>query len=144
MNQIHGDLFEGQERVIGFDDRIQITNTSSFPFSAVVKLRIDFGSGGIFEGSGAMIGPNDVLTAGHNLWDPRFGYARSVTVIPGLAGTSQPFGSATSTRIRVPDEYVSTSGSFDYDIGVINLSSNLRNSSGWFGNYILYKRSRIR
>ncbi|MBM3599016.1 MAG: trypsin-like serine protease [Alphaproteobacteria bacterium] len=129
---VGGELIGRFERVIGSDDRVQITNASSLPYSAVVKLYMDFGSGFRAEASGAMIGPNDVLTAGHALWDPVLGYARSVTVVPGMAGSAQPFGSATSTRLSVPNEYISSGGSFNYDIGVINLSSNIGNSTGWF------------
>jgi Ca2+-binding RTX toxin-like protein len=56
-----------------------------------------------------------------------------VEVIPGEAGAVEPFGVAFGTTWTVPDEYVSLNGSFDYDIGVINLSTNIGNSTGWFG-----------
>jgi V8-like Glu-specific endopeptidase len=123
------------ESVIGPDNRVLVGNTTIYPFSAVVRVDIDFDGDGFFEafGSGAMIGPNDVLTAGHNLWDPAFGFARNIRVTPGQAGSSTPFGAAFGTVWTVPSEYVSTGGSFEFDIGVINLGSNIGNSTGWFG-----------
>ena len=55
--------------IIGADDRKLVSDTTIFPYSAVVRVVVDFNGDGIFDtaGSGAMIGANDVLTAGHLL-----------------------------------------------------------------------------
>ncbi len=120
--------------VKGSDDRIWVSSTTEFPWSAVVKIEMDFDGNGTYEfiGSGAMISSNDVLTAGHVLWDSTYGYAKSVRVIPGQSGSLEPFGSATSSDLHVPDSYISTGGSFSYDIGVINLGTDLGSATGWF------------
>ena len=121
--------------IIGADDRILVNDTTIFPYSAVVRVEVDFNGDGIFEvaGSGAMIGANDVLTAGHLLWNPDYGFAKNIMVVPAEAGTFAPFGSALGQTWTVPPEYVSSGGSVDFDIGVINLSTNIGISTGWFG-----------
>jgi V8-like Glu-specific endopeptidase len=123
--------------VHGWDDRFWISNTTSDPYRAVVKVEMDFDGDGRFEyfASGAMISSNDVLTAGHALWDPVDGYAKSVRVIPAASGSSEPYGSVTvdTSSLNVAGGYISTGGSFSYDIGVINLSSDIGSSTGWFG-----------
>jgi V8-like Glu-specific endopeptidase len=82
--------------IIGADDRILVSDTTIFPYSAVVRVEVDFNGDGIFDvaGSGAMIGANDVLTAGHLLWNPDYGFAKNIMVVPAEAGTFAPFGSA--------------------------------------------------
>jgi V8-like Glu-specific endopeptidase len=121
--------------IIGADDRILVSNTTIFPYSAVVRVAVDFNGDGIFDtaGSGAMIGANDVLTAGHLLWNPQYGFAKNIMVMPAEAGAYEPFGSALGQTWTVPPEYVSSGGGVDYDIGVINLSTNIGFSTGWFG-----------
>jgi V8-like Glu-specific endopeptidase len=120
--------------IIGADDRILVSNTTIYPYSAVVRIAVDFNGDGIFDtaGSGAMIGANDVLTAGHLLWNPEYGFAKNIMVMPAEAGTYEPFGSAFGQTWTVPPEYVSSGGSIDFDIGVINLSTNIGFSTGWF------------
>ncbi|NQW11943.1 MAG: trypsin-like serine protease [Alphaproteobacteria bacterium] len=120
--------------VKGTDDRTWVSDTTSYPWSAIVKIEMDFDGNGTYEssGSGAMISSNDVLTAGHVLWDETYGYAKSVRVIPGQSGSSEPFGSATSSDLHVADSYIITGGSTSYDIGVINLGTDLGNSTGTF------------
>src|SRR5262249_45687887 len=102
---------------------------------AVVRVVVDFNGDGIFDtaGSGAMIGANDVLTAGHLLWNSQYGFAKNIMVMPAEAGTYEPFGSAIGQTWTVPPEYVSSGGGVDFDIGVINLSTNIGFSTGWFG-----------
>jgi V8-like Glu-specific endopeptidase len=121
--------------IIGTDDRILVSDTTIYPYSAVVRVAVDFDGDGIFDtaGSGAMIGANDVLTAGHLLWNPQYGFAKNIMVMPAEAGAYEPFGSALGQTWTVPPEYVSSGGGIDYDIGVINLSTNIGLSTGWFG-----------
>lgn len=120
--------------VLGTDDRVTVTDTTAFPYSAIVQVRVDFDGDGSFDGwgSGVMISPNDVLTAGHVLWDSYYGYARNIEVIPARDGDSEPFGTVSGTAWHVPDAYVATGGSFSYDIGVINLSATVGLSTGTF------------
>src|SRR5215471_5280303 len=127
--------FKGPFVIIGTDDRKLVSDTTIFPYSAVVRVVVDFNGDGIFDtaGSGAMIGANDVLTAGHLLWNSQYGFAKNIMVLPAEAGSDVPFGSAVGQTWTVPPEYVSSGGSVDFDIGVINLSTNIGVSTGWFG-----------
>lgn len=50
--------------IVGADNRERVTPTTSYPWSAIVKLYMTWGTD-IYIGSGAMIDKNHVLTAGH-------------------------------------------------------------------------------
>ena len=65
----------------------------NYPYSSVVLVQTTFSDGSSWNGSGVMVGPNDVLTAAHMLWHADAGYATSVTVTPGYDDGSAPFGS---------------------------------------------------
>ena len=122
------------EKVIGTDDRKLIADpAASLPFRAIGQVQVDYDGDGEadYGGTGVMIGPNDVLTAGHILWDSHYGFAKQVWFRPALNGDTEPFGVATGKSWYVPESYISTKGSFDYDIGVINLTSNIGNTTGW-------------
>ncbi len=116
------------------DDRTLVTDTTVSPHSAIVHIRVDFDGDGVSDGSGsgAMISPDDVLTAGHVLWSPTHGYAKNIWVSPALNGSLAPFGMTTGANWHVPSLYVSTNGHTSYDIGVINLSTAIGDSTGTF------------
>lgn len=132
----------GPEAVIGSDDRIQITNTSTYPWRVHCSLRITANDGSQWIGTGWFCGPHTVVTAGHCVFIKnsgvagRDGWVRSITVIPGRNGASQPFGSVTSSNLRTVTGWAS-SGNHEYDYGAIILPSNLGNATGWlgFGSY---------
>ena len=68
-----------------------VDDTRQFPHSAICQLVIRMGSStGI--GTGFYIGPNLILTAGHNVFHRRYGRATSMTVIPGKNHSQEPFG----------------------------------------------------
>ena len=70
-----------------------VTNTTAFPWRAVVQVQVKWSDGTSTVGSGAVVGPNDVLTAAHVVYDPARGRAENITVTPGVNGTERPFGS---------------------------------------------------
>ncbi|MBT5263463.1 MAG: trypsin-like serine protease [Rhodospirillaceae bacterium] len=120
------------ESVIGTDERILVSDTTAFPWSAIVRVSVTFSDGSSGWGTGAMISPNDVLTAAHVLWDETTsGYVTSVTITPGLNGSSQPFGSYGGTGTHVSTTYQTTLSS-EHDYGVVNLSSNVGDTTGYF------------
>ncbi|MEQ8816095.1 MAG: trypsin-like serine protease, partial [Thalassobaculum sp.] len=125
--------------IIGTDDRTQVPDTTAFPNAAVVRIEIDWDGDGSYEGwgTGAMISPDDVLTAAHVLWNPTYGYAQNVRVIPGIDVGSQPFGSVNSSTLHVSEQYqdLRTSGSqtqYQHDVGIINLGTSIGDSTGTF------------
>jgi len=100
-NALIEEAVAAMEVIIGTDDRIRITQTNLIPWRRICALRITFPSGATYRGTGFLIGPRTVCTAGHCVYlHNQGGWARSVEVIPGCNGTSRPYGSATSSSFR--------------------------------------------
>jgi glutamyl endopeptidase len=121
------------ESVIGTDDRTQVTDTSTFPNSAIVYLIIDFPLG-TFSCSGWMIDADRVATAGHCVYDRSDGggFANTITVYPGRNGDTAPFGSFAATNWYVPRKWKRTQDpKFDY--GVVKLGSSVGDTVGTLG-----------
>jgi V8-like Glu-specific endopeptidase len=71
----------------------------AYPYTTFAFIRSTFPDGYIATGSGVMVGPNDVLTAAHVVYNGQHGGAEtSVTVIPGYDPNplEQPYGSVTA------------------------------------------------
>ncbi len=84
--------------VCGHDDRAEILNTNTAPWRWICQLLMKFPNGN-FIGTGWLIGPRTVMTAGHCLYDSRRGggWAQSIEIIPGmLRGQAKPYGSQVS------------------------------------------------
>jgi len=89
------------EVVIGKDDRVRIQNTTDIPWRRICALRITFPSNAVYRGTGFLIGPRSLATAGHCVYlHNQGGWARKVEVIPGANGPARPFGTAESTQLR--------------------------------------------
>jgi V8-like Glu-specific endopeptidase len=113
--------------IIGNDDRTLVTNTTQKPYSSICRLQIKFPGSSIPQlGTGFMITSDMVATAAHCLYDESLGgYATSITVYPGENGTTNPYGSATSQTLNIPESYKSTE-STKYDYGIIKLNSRIK------------------
>lgn len=128
------------ESVIGRDDRTQIVNTATYPWSAHASLLIEMADGSFAIGTGFFIGPHTVVTAGHCVFvqgaasDPRRGWVRSVTVMPGRNGNLLPFGSVKvgAAGIRSVSGWTGN-GDPNWDAGALILPSNLGNQTGTLG-----------
>jgi glutamyl endopeptidase len=89
------------EVILGTDDRVRITATTNVPWRRVCALRISFPSGSTYRGTGFLIGPRAVATAGHCVFlHDQGGWARQVEVIPGANGTARPYGQVVSSSLR--------------------------------------------
>ena len=126
------------EIVHGPDDRIQITNTSVYPWRAHASLLITAADNSMWIGTGWFIGPHTLITAGHvvhikNSGVPgRDGWVKSISVMPGRNGSTLPYGAVTSTNFWSVLGWTD-SGDQNYDYGAIILPTNLGNTVGWFG-----------
>jgi glutamyl endopeptidase len=119
--------------VIGVDDRILITSTTSFPWRSMTKLYMTFPNGARGGCSGALIAAKYVLTAGHCVHSAaNGGWATRVEVIPGLSGTYKPYGSAFATYLRSYTGWTQ-SQSANYDFALITLDRSIGNTTGWLG-----------
>ncbi len=114
----------GSQNVLGADERVQVTNTSAFPFSAIVFLGL-YDDLGFFVGhcSGTIVGPNSVLTAAHCLYDET-GWVRDIRVVPGRNGAAEPFGFQWGVDWWVPDEWYANPGDVEFDWGIITLADS--------------------
>ncbi|MBN3879378.1 MULTISPECIES: trypsin-like serine protease [unclassified Nostoc] len=139
------------------DGRTKVSNTITFPFSAIGKMRIRWkGPDGVIDtaddiivnGSGAMIDSYHFLTAGHCVYDTRYGgWADKIEVMLGskgniIAGTNRAdyeyYSEAKSVYTRSFEGWTqgdqTKSETFQYDIGLVTLDRNIGNFTGWF-NY---------
>jgi glutamyl endopeptidase len=126
------------ETVHGPDNRIKITNTSSYPWRVHCSLLITAKDNSQWIGTGWFIGPHTLMTAGHVVYiknsgvPGRDGWVKSIKVMPGRNGSSLPYGSVTSTNFKSVTGWTN-SGNPEYDYGAIIIPTNLGNSTGWFG-----------
>lgn len=122
------------QSVFGNDDRARVTQTSVFPFSAVVFLELLDEEGGYLGScSGTLIGPDTVLTAGHCLWDKQAKdwIPGGIRVVPGKDGDFEPFGDVYAENFWVPDTFAAM-GDADWDWGVVKLADDLITlDTGW-------------
>lgn len=92
---------------IGGDDRVRIRPTTPVPWRRLCALRITFPSGRAYRGTGFLIGPRAVATAGHCVYlHSEGGWAREVEVIPAMDGPIRPFGSIKSPDLRAASGWI--------------------------------------
>ncbi len=119
------------------DNRIEIIDTTSFPYSTVCKVITSYSNGNYYTGSATMVGPRHAVTAGHVVYSAEDGgWPDSITVIPGFDGHAPLFSAPLGTYY--PSNYYSLKGWTDsmdseYDFGLLEFSSNVGNFTGWMG-----------
>ena len=134
----HLDTSLAAETVHAEDNRIQISNTASYPWRAHASLLITARDGSRWIGTGWFIGPRTLITAGHVVYiknsgvPNRDGWVSSVLVMPGRNGDTLPYGSVTTSNLSTVLGWAN-SGDPDYDYGAIHLSADLGATTGWFG-----------
>jgi glutamyl endopeptidase len=123
------------EAVIGNDDRVRVAEAdlARNPFRQICALRIKAKTGPMFVGTGWLIGPRALATAGHCVFlQQEGGWAESIDVIPAKFGNKEPLGSFRAKRFRAVDGWVKQQ-SRDFDYGVILLDKDSPGDSlGWF------------
>jgi glutamyl endopeptidase len=92
----------GTESVIGPDGRVQVTNTTQYPASAIGQITLFQDNGqepGNYICTGWLIDNNSILTSGHCSYDPPVsrggnggGIIANAQFFPGRNGASNPFG----------------------------------------------------
>lgn len=121
----------GMESVIGLDDRTRIFDTNMAPWRAICAIRSYWGTQ-LAVGTGVLIGPNIVLTAGHVVFprDKRVA-PTEIEVIPGLNGAQAPYGRFKASKIWIHPSWQSN---FDIqnDVAAIHFDQPIGQKIGWF------------
>jgi glutamyl endopeptidase len=123
------------EVVIGKDDRVKINNTTAYPWRTICSLRITAADNTSWIGTGWLVGPRTVITAGHCVYmHSHGGWAKKIEVIPGRNGSTMPYGSCTATHFRSVKGWTNKKN-ITHDYGAIILPSNCRYGDrvGYFG-----------
>ncbi|MFD8417646.1 trypsin-like serine peptidase [Streptomyces sp. NPDC059650] len=126
------------ETVHGPDDRVQIADTSNYPWRAHASLLITAADNSQWIGTGWFIGPHTLATAGHVVFiknsgvPGRDGWVKSIQVMPGRNGSTLPFGAVTSTSFRTVTGWTD-SGDENFDYGAVIIPTELGATTGWFG-----------
>lgn len=82
-------------------------------------------------GTGGLIAPNVVLTAGHCVYDSEEGWFQNISFIPGKnEEDSSPFGEAKATHLISFKRWVETAHDF-FDMALIILDQDIGYHSGW-------------
>lgn len=126
---------ERAEVVIGPDNRIRVQNTAVYPWRAICALRIQAANGARYIGTGWLVSPRTVITAGHCVFmHDAGGWVRSIEVIPGLNDANRPFGSHVGTVLKSVTGWTQSKNR-EYDYGAIILPPNNRPGAqtGTFG-----------
>jgi V8-like Glu-specific endopeptidase len=123
-------FYDPPQTVCEPDGRQQHQSTGETPWSANCQLVITLNDGTRAVGSGWLMGPRLVVTAGHCVHEGEGGeFFKSVEVIPGMNGATQPFGTQVSTRFRAAESW-KTQGLQARDYGAILLDQEFRDASG--------------
>lgn len=155
--------------IIGDDDRVPVVEMT-VPYSSICLLRITAADGELYHGTGFMISKRCVITSGHcvhfnNQW------VKTIAVIPGANGNSEPHGRAMSIKFRsvkgwtrekdpnfdygaviLPDDtlYNSVQGVFDYkpyadeqDLELVGYPSD-KNQTQWKSAGKIKSKSKFR
>jgi V8-like Glu-specific endopeptidase len=119
--------------IFGTDNRtaIRATDASYSYYAPIVQIVSYFSDGYVSQGSGTIVGANDVLTAAHVLYSKEHGgYATSAEITPGRDGQQKPFGVVLATEFHASASWISLT-EYDGDYGLISLSKSIGYATGW-------------
>lgn len=127
------------------DDRNLVENTKDFPWKSICLLKLFSAENKLIgTGTGWFVGPNTIITAAHNLYDPDENeITEKITLIPGCAGEQEPFQSISidHTHFRIPSGFIEKE-TIEMDYAAIILPNNLfKVKMGFFGLACLYSKS---
>lgn len=121
--------------VIGDDDRVEVTNTEAYPWRCICSLRMQAQDGANFIGTGWLVSPRLVLTAGHCVFFHNHGgWPSRIEVMPGRRADDMPFGMAVATEFRSVSGWTGDRDrEFDYGAILLPADSRFGDQLGWFG-----------
>lgn len=129
-----GGAMERTEIVLGQDDRQRVADTTAYPWRCICSLVITAADDSRWVGTGWLIGPRTVVTAGHCVYiHERGGWVKHVEVIPGRDGGARPFGQRLATALRSVSGWT-VDRRMTHDYGAILLDAE-QASSGDLGHF---------
>jgi V8-like Glu-specific endopeptidase len=116
-------------------NRVRVTNVEKYPWRCICSLRVIWRTGRQSLGTGWLVSPRVVLTAGQCVYlAGEGGWASEIEVIPGLDGAARPFGSAISRELRsVPGWIENEDPDDDYGAILLPPDRSYGEELGWFG-----------
>lgn len=120
--------------IIGPDNRVRITDTTAYPNSAICYMEMKFpNDDDLYVGTAWMYGKSVAMTAGHCVYDADLGgWADWVRIYPGSNGGTSPYGVYYASVLHTDTKYVESEDS-NYDWGLLEFSSDIGSSTGYFG-----------
>ncbi len=117
----------GEHMVLGRDTRWRVTRTTRAPFRYICNLEHD----GWSVGTGTLVGPRTVLTAGHCVHTSaeRLLVPARLRVVPGRNGSSEPLPATRAVRFIPFPGYRRVSPT---DLALIRLADPIGSTVGWW------------
>ncbi len=124
----------------------EVASRSVFPYSTVTYITVQWPDGTRSSGSGVVVGPNDVLTAMHVVFNSdRGGWASELAIYPG-ADTKPvlkaPFGvfgdeswriNSRASNWDVDGDGLLVDSEAQFDLALVGLSERIGDLTGWLG-----------
>jgi len=123
---------ENEALVNASDGRTQVLNPAKWPWSVHGLVSLKFDKIACW-GTGVLIGPNIVLTAGHNLYHHNrrvFADLKSLQFLPGMNGQVVPFGAIEVQQYFVSPNFIKEEKE---DYGILILKEPIGEQTGYFG-----------
>lgn len=119
--------------IIGRDDRIRVTDTTLYPYRAIVHIVIQFNGQEVYGCTGALISKDTVFTVGHCVYNKKLGgWAKNVIVTPGRNGNQAPYLPYSWTKLYSVSGWTDD-GDSEFDYGAIKLNGSPGDYTGWLG-----------
>lgn len=117
-------------RVKGEDGRSRILNPDKWPYSYHAQLSLYF-SDGEYGGSGILVGPHHILTAGHNVYNCKTKeWAKRIVARLALNEKAAPFGEIPAIKIYTFEEWTEKENK-NFDIALITFGYSIGLDVGW-------------
>ncbi len=132
-NNIYSTKYEKRNSIESFSDLSKVSNPFDYPWRLNCLVIIYFSSGVVDQGSGILIDPKHLLTAGHVVYSDSLNkYADSIHVIPAFYDGEAPFGAAKATNLFTWKGWEKNQD-YDWDMGLIELDRPLGALTGSAG-----------